>query len=162
MLGIRVQVDGARLVARLDRAGRRVADPRPGLQRAGWYMLLQLWERITERPVQAYSGRYLAWLAANGELSGKLWGILTGDLLGQSAPLEGAPQGALGAEVESDAPAVTVGHLNPASERKARGFAAKYQRTWGEWPYSPRPGDEERVAEVLDDWLGEAVSGRGV
>lgn len=156
---VTVSVDGARFAVRLRRAADRVGDPSPGLERAGFYMLLQLWERIVRRPVQVYSARYLRWLSRNGELSGKLWGILTGDLLGQSAPIDGAPSSAdMGAELHQAGTSITVGHLNPASEPKARGFGEIYRSKFREWPYAPRPGDESDVGEVLQEWLAEALS----
>lgn len=155
-----ITADASRMTSRIIRVDANLADPSPGLERVGFFLLVQLWERIVRRPIQAYSGRYLRWLIRNGEISGKLWGILSGDLLGQSTPIAGAPAGAdLGAELAPDGQAVTVGHINPASEAKARGFAQVYQRKFGEWPYSPRPGDEAEAAEVLQEWLSEAVGG---
>jgi len=151
---VKVEVDCSDVLRRLDRADDALADLSPALMKAGFWLLLTFWERVVRRPIQAYSARYLRWLLANGEISGKLVGILTGDLIGQMQPVaDGAGGGDFGLELDPDGTAVEVGHINPASEAKARGFDRWHRSKFGESYVEVRPEDEEGVREVLAEAL---------
>ena len=158
---VRVEVDGSRVIARLSRVERGLADLREPLTEAGAWLLVQLWDRITGRSTSVYSARYKRWLIKHGELSGKLVGLLTGDLIGQMAPgPDGHGGGSLAMELNADGESALVGLLKPKDSRgKAPGFSRWHKRKFGSPAIALEPGDSERIAQIFEEWMEDLTHG---
>lgn len=125
------------------------------LTMAGAYLVQAIWERIT-RKTPSYSEKYVAWLVARGEFSGKLVGILSGALLGATAP---GPAGGGDLAAEADERQALVGFLQPAEAAKARGFCRWYERRYGEPAIAVTETDARVIQGIFDEWLaGSALA----
>ncbi len=155
-----VEVRGAEVVARdLDRIGAGLADPAPALIEAGARLALSIWERVLGQSPDLYSAKYVGWLMRTGDWAGKKVGLLSGRMLGATAPGPGAAGTALGSEIEAGGEAVLVGLLDPTQEAKSRGFAKWYAEKYGEDAVRVTEADERDIEEIFDRWAEGVIDG---
>ena len=152
---VQVTIEGVPgVVARLDRFERGVEDLAAPLTEAGACLVTRMYERITGRPTSVYSASYLKFLLRAGDLDGKILGILTGALIGATAPGPASASGAsLRAELEAGGEAALVGFLDPGQEEKAEHFNDWHERKFGEPAISVTAADERAVQDIFRDWM---------
>jgi hypothetical protein len=153
VIAFKVEVIGAKeAAAALHSKAAKLRNWTAPLTESGFLLLMRIWDRVTGKSTSppTYSDRYVQWLLRHGEWSGKMVGILTGGLIGMSAPASGA-----GGDLElSEGPGyVEVGFLNPTG--KVHGFLAWFKRKFGEEAIQATESDQREIGEIFDRWLAE-------
>jgi len=152
-----IEVRGTEVIAAdLTRLAEAGGSPVEALTEMGAWLLVTLWDRIAGRPTSAYAESYRRWLVRTGEISGKLLGVLTGALIGSSAP---GPAGGGDLDMRLGESEALVGFVDPQNRAKAAGFNAWYQSKFGEPAIGLRAGDEEALSDIFDRKVQEALDG---
>ncbi len=159
MINLKIEVTGASEQAReLRKLALRCYDLGPLFLRAGFFMVVKTWDRITHAAAtvgpETYSKAYIQWLIRNSDWSGKLVGIVTGALIAQTRPeVEGQTYGEIETMLGRDY--VEIGFINPSP--KAHGFLGWFRRKFGKEAIRIEAEDQEQIVEIFDKWLSSVA-----